>query len=294
MNKHLFAILLFMGVRVTLTAGPDNIAPSATVTVSSQKDAAHSAPKAVDGLIGIENLGEWASASGQTSWGAIDYPWIRLEWEQPRSINRIILYDRPIQESHIAGGTLHFSDGSSLHVNQIPNNGTAKAVNFPAKNVTWVKFETTDGDGWNIGLSEIEVYPAPEDYADYVEKVDPYVESARGRYIFFITGSRPFGMISAAPMTRNKNQYGGGYNYNSLEILGFPQIHSWMLSGLSLMPTTGSVNPVWGEQHWKSSFSHDGEIVQPGYHRVYLQDYGIWGAGSGNQEHPGICLSELR
>lgn len=276
MNKHLFAILLFMGVRVTLTAGPDNIAPSATVTVSSQKDAAHSAPKAVDGLIGIENLGEWASASGQTSWGAIDYPWIRLEWEQPRSINRIILYDRPIQESHIAGGTLHFSDGSSLHVNQIPNNGTAKAVNFPAKNVTWVKFETTDGDGWNIGLSEIEVYPAPEDYADYVEKVDPYVESARGRYIFFITGSRPFGMISAAPMTRNKNQYGGGYNYNSLEILGFPQIHSWMLSGLSLMPTTGSVNPVWGEQHWKSSFSHDGEIVQPGYHRVYLQDYGIW------------------
>jgi len=127
-----------------------------------------------------------------------------------------------------------------------------------------------------VGLSEIEVYPAPEDYADYVSKVDPYVESARGRYFFFVTGSRPFGMIGAAPLTRNKNQYGGGYNYNSLEILGFPQVHCWMLSGISLMPTTGNINPVLGEQQWKSTFLHDGEIVQPGYHRVFLQDYGIW------------------
>ena len=46
-------------------------------------------------------------------------------------------------------------------------------------------------------------------------------------------------MISAAPLTRNKNQYGGGYNYNSTEVLGFPQIHDWMLSGVTLMPTTG-------------------------------------------------------
>ena len=50
-------------------------------------------------------------------------------------------------------------------------------------------------------------------------------------------------MIGAAPLTRNKNQYGGGYNYNSTDVLGFPQIHCWMLSGLSLMPTTGNVNP---------------------------------------------------
>jgi predicted alpha-1,2-mannosidase len=276
MSKYIFILFMFVGYSFCLFAGPDNIAPSARVTVSSEKNAEYSAQKAVDGLIGIENQGEWASASGQTSWGAIDYPWIKLEWEKPQNINRIILYDRPIQQSHIAGGTLHFSNGTSIFVNQIPNDGRPKAVNFPTKKVTWVKFETTDGDGLNIGLSEIEVYPAPEDYIDYVSKVDPYVESARGRYFFFVTGSRPFGMISAAPMTRNKNQYGGGYNYNSLEILGFPQIHCWMLSGISLMPTTGDINPILGEQHWKSAFSHDGEIVQPGYHRVFLEDYGIW------------------
>lgn len=83
-------------------------------------------------------------------------------------------------------------------------------------------------------------------------------------------------MIGAAPLTRNKNQYGGGYNYNSTHVLGFPQIHCWMLSGLTLMPTTGHVNPTLGEEGWQSSFSHDGEIVQSGYHRLYLEKYNTW------------------
>ena len=269
-------LLLFIGCCFNLLAGPYNIAPKAKITASSQASNDQSANKAVDGIIGVENKNEWVSSSSQTSWGAIDYPWIKLEWDIPRSINKVILYDRPIQESHIAGGTLHFSDGTSIFVNQIPNNGQAKTINFPTKKVDWVKFEVTDGDGLNLGLSEIEVYPSPENYTDYVSKVDPYIESARGRYFFFITGNQPFGMISAAPLTRNKNQYGGGYNYNSLEVLGFPQIHCWMLSGISLMPTTGTINPTLGEHGWKSQFSHDGEIVQPGYHRLFLEDYGIW------------------
>jgi putative alpha-1,2-mannosidase len=41
-------------------------------------------------------------------------------------------------------------------------------------------------------------------------------------------------------------------------------------------PTTGSVAPTQGEQRWKSAFLHDSEVVQPGYHRLFLQDYGIW------------------
>lgn len=55
--------------------------------------------------------------------------------------------------------------------------------------------------GPTLGLSEIEVFPSPQDYPDYISYVDPYIESARGRYFFFVTGSRPFGMLSAAPMT---------------------------------------------------------------------------------------------
>jgi putative alpha-1,2-mannosidase len=83
-------------------------------------------------------------------------------------------------------------------------------------------------------------------------------------------------MIGAAPLTRNKNQDGGGYNYNSTEVLGFPQIHCWMLSGITFMPTTGNIDPSKGEQNWKSKFSHYDEIVQPGYHRLYLKDHHIW------------------
>src|SRR5690554_1510553 len=131
MYKYIFTIFIFVSYSFCLFAGPDNIAPLAKITASSEKSAEFSAQKAVDGLIGIENQGEWVSASGQTSWGAIDYPWIKLEWEKPQNINRIILYDRPIQESHIAGGTLHFSDGTTIFVNQIPNDGRAKAVDFP-------------------------------------------------------------------------------------------------------------------------------------------------------------------
>ncbi|MDR1455803.1 MAG: glycoside hydrolase family 92 protein, partial [Tannerella sp.] len=275
MQRFIF-LLVFGTFGLNLYAGPGNIASFARVTVSSELSPESGGSKAIDGRIGVNNRHEWASKSSITYWGQIDYPWIQLTWDSPRAINRIILYDRASADSHTAGGTLHFSDGTRLPVHAIPNNGLAKTVDFPSRKVEWVKFEVTDADGVHPGLSEIEVYPAPEAYPDYISNVDPYIESARGRYFFFITGNQPFGMIGAAPLTRNKNQYGGGYNYNSTEVLGFPQVHGWMLSGITMMPVTGEVNPSLGEQRWKSVFSHDGEIVQPGYHRLFLNDYNIW------------------
>lgn len=257
-------------------AGSDNIASQAKVTASSSLNSDSEPSNAIDGHIRILNKYEWVSNSKMTFWGQIDYPWIQLDWDVSRNINKVILYDRPTEESHIAGGILHFSDGSKIDVLQIPNDGSPKVISFLSKEVEWIRFEVTDADGVGLGFSEIEVYPSPADYSDYISWVDPYIETTRGRYFFFVTGSRPFGMISSAPMTRNKNQYGGGYNYNSMEILGFPQIHAWMLSGLTLMPTTGDIDPTKGEDQWKSKFSHDSEIVQPGYHRLYLDDYDTW------------------
>lgn len=268
--------VVFLFVIGTLYATPDNIAPQAKITVSSSLDAEHGPEKLVDGIIGIHGKGEWACLGDTTDWGYIRFPWIQLTWDTPRAINRIVLYDRPAYKNHIAGGKLVFSDGSIIWVRQIPNEGYGKEITFDTKSVTWVRFVTTDGKGKDLGFSEIEVFPAPDDYGDYVSWVDPYIETSRGRYIFFITGSRPFGMISAAPHTRNKNQNGGGYNYNEDEILGFGQIHAWMLSGIEVMPATSQVNPSGGQQAWKSKFSHDDEVVQPGYHRVYLRTHQIW------------------
>lgn len=149
-------------------------------------------------------------------------------------------------------------------------------MEFAPKWVRWVKFEVNDAVGSHIGLSEIEAFPPAGAGGDFVSQVDPFIETTKGRYFFFITGNQPFGMIGAAPLTRNRNQYGGGYNYNSTEVLGIPQIHNWVLAGLTLMPTTGNVDPTLGEGHWKSHFRHEGEIAQPGYHRLFLEDYGIW------------------
>lgn len=272
-------ICVFLGLvalNIYAKAGTDNIAPYAKVTASSGLNNQFKADNIKDGLIGVANKGEWACEGVTTDWGYVRFPWIQLDWDQPQAIEKILLFDRPSLAEHIASGKLIFSDGSIVWVDEIPNDGTAKLVKFETKNVTSFRFETTDGDGKDIGFSEIEVYPARTQKTDYVGWVDPYIETNRGRYFYFITGARPFGMIGAAPHTRNKNQNGGGYNYNEKEVLGFGQIHTWMMSGIEVMPAKYIVNPTGGENAWKSEFSHDDELVQPGYQRLYLKQPSTW------------------
>lgn len=278
MQKIFRYIYLFylLSVANTPFAMGNNIAPLARVTVSSSVDEQSSGKNLTDGIIRIVNKGNWVSKSQETFWGEIDLPWARLDWNQEVYINKVVLYDLPSRKSHIASGVLRFSDGSSVRVLNIPADGSPKTVEFAPRKTQWVKFEATDGEGSHLGLSEMEVFEAPEALTTPLSLVNPYIETTRGRYFFFVTGSQPFGMIGAAPLTRNKNQFGGGYNYNSDTVLGFPQIHGWMLSGLELMPTSGEVEAGKGEASWQSTFSHDGEIVQPGYHRLFLDRYKAW------------------
>ena len=172
-------------------------------------------------------------------------------------------------------GQLEFSDGSTIEV-ELPDDGTAKAIVLGEKKTKSIRFIAKDFIGANAGLSEIEVFPSPNQYSEAVEWVDPYIETNRGRFFLFATGSRPYGLVCAAPMTKNWNNGGGGYAYFSDEILGFPQIHAWTLSGLNLMPALASIDPTLGENEWKSPFKHDDEIVQPGYHRVFLPKSNVW------------------
>jgi predicted alpha-1,2-mannosidase len=274
--KQICLFLGFMAFNLCAKAGTDNIAPYAKVTASSSLNSQFKVENIKDGIIGVANKGEWACEGDTTDWGYVRFPWIQLDWSQPQAINKILLFDRPSLNNHIASGRLIFSDGSIIWVDEIPDDGTVKLVKFETKNVTSVRFETTDGDGKDLGFSEIEVYPARTPKTDYVGWVDPYIETNRGRYFFFITGATPFGMVGAAPHTRNKNQNGGGYNYNEKEVLGFGNIHAWMMSGIEVMPANNSVNPTRGENGWKSEFTHDDEIVQPGYQRLYLKQPRTW------------------
>lgn len=268
----IISLLCIFLIRIESFAGPGNIAPHSKVSASTSLNDSFKAANVRDGVIGIDALGEWACEGVTTDWGYIRFPWIQLDWDHAININRIVLYDRVSLKEHIAGGKILFSDGSVVWVNQLPNDGTGKSIHFPSKKVNWVRFVVTDGTGSDLGLSEFEVFQTANESVDYVSRVDPYIETNRGRYFFFVTGGVPFGMVGAAPHTRNKNQNGGGYNYNEKDILGFGQIHDWMMAGVEIMPSTTDINPSLGEQGWKSSFNHDDEIVQPGYHRLFLQE----------------------
>lgn len=267
MKKNIAYTACLLIFNFSVYAGPIAITGSATVTASSELNSSYSAKHVIDGVIAIEGKGEWLSKGN-------DLPWITLTWKNPQSVNRIVLYHASQIKNRITKGKLLFSDGTTMEVD-IPVSESVKSIEFPAKQTSSIKFIAISGLGINMGLSEIEVFPSPKQYPDYVSWVDPFIETNKGRYFFFITGSRPYGMVTAAPMTINRNG-GGGYTYKELNIKCFPQVHSWTLSGIGIMPTLANVNPTQGEAAWKSPFSHDDEIAQPGYHRVFLQKPGVW------------------
>ena len=222
MKRNIFKIAIgaILGfVPFQLYAGSDNIASKALVTVSDSLNSEVGAKNLIDGKIMYANQGEWVCKGSVTSWGVMHMPWVKLEWKEEVDVDRIVLYDRIDMNEHLSGGTLVFSDGSQVSVTAIPNDGSPKEVRFPAKKVKWVRFDATDGNGKNIGLSEIEVFSAHNNRSEYVEWVDPYIETTRGRWFYCTPGGRPFGMVAAHAFTRNKNQGGGGYNYNFNEMI---------------------------------------------------------------------------
>lgn len=265
------ALLLFLSL-ANVFGMPKNIASQAKVSASSFLGEGKP-ENAIDGESRVLDKHEWVSDVRMPYWQQMAFPWIKLEWASPKKICKVVIYDRPTLDSHTAGGVLTFSDGSKISVIGIPNDGSPKVVTFPEKVVSWLRFDPNDAVGSYIGLSEIEVFQSLSQNDDYVSWVNPFIETTKGRFFFFVTGSRPFGMISAAPMTRNRNQFGGGYNYNSMEILGFPQIHNWVIAGLTFMPVSGNVDFTKGEEGWKSSFYHEDEVAMPGYHKVFLNRY---------------------
>ncbi len=87
--------------------------------------------------------------------------WITLTWPAVEEVTSVVLHDRPNMADHVLSGTLLFSDGSSIGVGALPNDGTGLTVSFVPRNVTWVSFQIDNATGLNIGLSEIEVYGHP-------------------------------------------------------------------------------------------------------------------------------------
>ena len=110
--------------------------------------------------------------------------------------------------------------------------------------------------------------------ADYVDFVDPLINSDNARIFQTKTASRPFGMVQIAPDTVVGKGFWGGYSYGTANVKGFGHVRDWRIAGLLVMPTTGGVTPS-GPESWNSDFSHETEVAQPGYHKVILDRYGI-------------------
>lgn len=154
------------------THGSVNVALTATSTASTHigdrpPSLAH------DGIIGISDT-DGSTISNLNAWvttGERVGAWMQLDWSTPQTVNKIKLYDRPnVTHDHIKGGTLTFSDGSSVTVGELPDgvvNGAPDPleVTFDVKTITWVRFTVDAFTGHNAGLTEFEVWSvlvAPE------------------------------------------------------------------------------------------------------------------------------------
>ena len=108
-----------------------------------------------------------------------------------------------------------------------------------------------------------------------VDLVNPLIDSANSRWFFFSSATRPFGMVNLSPDMGTAGAWESGYRYNQKKINFFSHIHAWQLSGVPVLPTTGKIKAHLGPKEYGSSYSHDRERVEAGYHSIILDDYNI-------------------
>ncbi|EMI57573.1 GH92 family glycosyl hydrolase [Rhodopirellula sallentina] len=108
-----------------------------------------------------------------------------------------------------------------------------------------------------------------------VDWVDPLIDTHESRWFYFNSACRPFGLVNLSPDTQTKGSWKSGYLYGDSSIRCFSHIHAWQLSGIPVLPTVGEMNGHQGMDAYQSEFSHDDEVVRPGYHKVHLKTYGV-------------------
>jgi hypothetical protein len=133
-----------------------NLALTATAAASSESAATGQiAAKVNDGIVGgypDNPKAEWASL------GERDGAWVQLTWPDAQAIARIELHDRLNLVDRVTVGVLEFSDGTSLEVPALPNDGSAQVISIEPRSVTWVRFRVARARGENTGLAEFKVF----------------------------------------------------------------------------------------------------------------------------------------
>ncbi|MGI9138983.1 MAG: GH92 family glycosyl hydrolase, partial [Sediminibacterium sp.] len=70
--------------------------------------------------------------------------------------------------------------------------------------------------------------------------VEPMVDAANSRFFYFNSATRPFGMVNLSPDMNLNGTWNTGYRYNEDTIKCFSHIHCWEMSGIPVLPTTGT------------------------------------------------------
>ena len=137
-----------------------NVARSATATVSASA-AGYSAAAVNEGVSGQQDTRyEWNSGGGAGNWA-------QLNWSAPVVLNKVVLSDRPNGSDQVLRGTLTFSDGSSVAVGRLQNDGQAgTVVSFANRSVTSVRFTVDSANGSGVGLSEFQAFTPGRNYVD--------------------------------------------------------------------------------------------------------------------------------
>ena len=132
--------------------------PGVKVTASSENVATgQTADKVVDGIaLGdpIDDTTEWATVGGTAG------SWIQLDFPAPTTIDGVVLVDRPNLVDQVTGGTLVFSEGSTVLTGVLANNGSPVTISFPARTTRSIRLVVTSVSPTtqNIGLAEFETY----------------------------------------------------------------------------------------------------------------------------------------
>ncbi len=121
-----------------------------------------------------------------------------------------------------------------------------------------------------LALSQVGMFALSKGLTDYV---DPYIGSGDHGHVF-VGANVPQGMVNVGPTQLETGwDWCSGYHYDGKRIVGFAQMH---LSGtgcsdlgdIALMPAYGDTERT--REGLASSFSHENEIVSPGYYSVVL------------------------
>lgn len=109
-----------------------------------------------------------------------------------------------------------------------------------------------------------------------VELADPTIDTIRPRLDFFASASVPYGMVALHPDTNlGESLWNSGYRYGDRRVMVFTHSHMVQTPGVATMPVTGPAKGHLGVAANSSAYSHDDEVIRPGYHKVKLIDSGI-------------------